>query len=93
EAAQAGDAFAVAQLTELGTWLGEGAAQLAAVVDPGVIVLGGGVAAAGELLLAPMRSSYEAGLTGAGHRPVAELRLATLGNTAGLIGAADLARR
>ncbi|KQY63928.1 MULTISPECIES: ROK family glucokinase [unclassified Nocardioides] len=93
EAAKAGDAFAIARLAELGGWLGEGAAQLAAVIDPGVIVLGGGVAEAGDLVLEPMRTTYEAQLTGSGHRPVAELRLATLGNTAGLIGAADLARR
>lgn len=93
EAAQAGDPFSIARLAELGQWLGEGCAQLAAIVDPGVIVLGGGVGAAADLLLGPMRTAYAANLTGSGHRPVAELRLATLGNTAGLIGAADLARR
>lgn len=92
KAARAGDPFSIAQLADLGAWLGEGCAQLSAVVDPGVIVLGGGVGAAGDLLLEPMRAAYAAHLTGSGHRPVAELCLATLGNTAGLIGAADLAR-
>lgn len=93
EAARAGDPFSIAQLAYLGAWLGEGAAILSAVIDPGVIVIGGGVCAAGSLLLEPMRVTYEAQLTGVGHRPVPELRPATLGNTAGLVGAADLARR
>lgn len=93
EAARAGDLFSIDQLATLGAWLGEGAAILSAVVDPGVIVIGGGVCAAGDLLLDPMRATYEAQLTGFGHRPVPVLRLATLGNTAALIGAADLARR
>jgi glucokinase len=93
EAAQAGDPFAVARLVELGTWLGEGIASLASVLDPGVITLGGGVSAAGDLLLEPTRASYLANLTGRGHRPEAEFRLAQLGNKAGMIGAADLARR
>ena len=93
EAAQAGERFAVARLVELGTWLGEGIASLASVLDPGVITLGGGVSAAGDLLLEPTRASYLANLTGRGHRPEAEFRLAQLGNKAGMIGAADLARR
>ncbi|RJS44832.1 ROK family glucokinase [Nocardioides cavernaquae] len=93
EAAQAGDPFAVARLVELGTWLGEGIASLASVLDPGVVTLGGGVSAAGDLLLVPTRASFLANLTGRGHRPEADFRLARLGNKAGMIGAADLARR
>jgi glucokinase len=93
EAAQAGERFAVARLVELGTWLGEGIASLASVLDPGVVTLGGGVSAAGDLLLEPTRAAYLANLTGRGHRPEAEFRLAKLGNKAGMIGAADLARR
>jgi glucokinase len=90
--AQEGDPFAIERLAVLGTWLGEGIASLAAVLDPSVVVLGGGVSAAGELLLEPVRAAYGRQLTGRGHRPLAEFRLATLGNRAGLIGAADLAR-
>ena len=48
---------------------------------------------ADELLLAPIRAAFASQLTGRGHRPVLEIRKATLGNRAGLIGAADLARR
>lgn len=91
-AAADGDAFAIEQLARLGGWLGEGIASLAAVLDPGVVALGGGVSAAGDLLLAPAEAAYREHLTGRGHRPYAEFRLAQLGNRAGMIGAADLAR-
>ncbi|MCW2766916.1 MAG: glkA 1 [Nocardioides sp.] len=93
EAARAGDWFAIEQLAALGKWLGEGIASLTAVLDPAVVVIGGGVSEAGELLLAPIRSAFAAQLTGRGHRPMLEIRRARLGNRAGLIGAADLARR
>ena len=43
EAARDGDAFAVARLAELGDWLGQGVATLTAVLDPNVVVIGGGV--------------------------------------------------
>jgi glucokinase len=92
ECAQAGDAFCLEQLASLGRWLGEGIASLAAVLDPAVVVVGGGVGAAGDLLLDPIRASFASQLTGRGHRPLAEVRPARLGNRAGLIGAADLAR-
>ena len=91
-AAADGDPFAVECLAELGRWLGEGIASLAAVLDPAVAVIGGGVSAAGELLLAPLRAAFDASLPGRGYHPALEIRPATLGNTAGLIGAADLAR-
>lgn len=93
EAARAGDPFAVEQLATLGTWLGEGIASLTAILDPAVVVIGGGVSEAGELLLAPIRSAFASQLTGRGHRPSLEVRKAQLGNRAGIIGAADLARR
>ncbi|MBA2560812.1 MAG: ROK family glucokinase [Propionibacteriales bacterium] len=91
--AQAGDALCVALLTDLGHSLGEGIASLAAVLDPGVVVIGGGVSEAGDLLLAPIQRSFDDHLPAADNRPHLELRLATLGNEAGMIGAADLARR
>jgi glucokinase len=91
-AARDGDAFAIEQLAALGGWLGEGIASLTAVLDPAVVVIGGGVSAADELLLEPVRQSFAAQLTGRGHRPMLEIRKARLGNRAGLIGAADLTR-
>ena len=92
EAAGEGDPFAIEHLAALGRWLGDGIASLAAVLDPAVVVVGGGVSAADDLLLEPARRAFAAQLTGRGHRPMLEIRKARLGNRAGLIGAADLAR-
>ncbi|MGZ4436327.1 MAG: ROK family glucokinase [Nocardioidaceae bacterium] len=93
EAAKDGDAFAIEQLASLGQWLGEGIATLTAVLDPAVVVIGGGVSEAGDLLLDPIRAHFRANLTGRNYRPQLQIRAAELGNTAGMIGAADLARR
>ena len=76
----------------IGTWLGRGLSGLAAIMDPGLFVIGGGVSAAGEVLRAPALAAFAACLTGHGHRPMAELKMAELGAEAGLVGAADLAR-
>ncbi len=91
-AATAGDRLAVEAFEDLGRWLGEGLADLVAAFDPGVIVIGGGVSEAGEVLLGPARAAFNRQLPGRGHRPEPQLRLAELANTAGMIGAADLAR-
>jgi glucokinase len=93
EAARAGDPFSVHQLAELGRWLGEGIASLTEILDPEVVVIGGGVSEAGDLLLDPVREAFTGQLVGRGFRPVPEVRRATLGNHAGMIGAADLSRR
>jgi glucokinase len=90
--AQEGDPMCVDLLHDVGQWLGEGLATLAAVLDPSVIAIGGGVADAGDLLLDPVRRAFEEHLPAREHRKIAELRLAALGNEAGIIGAADLAR-
>ncbi|HET8594956.1 MAG TPA: ROK family glucokinase [Intrasporangium sp.] len=92
EAARAGDPTARELLAEVGEWLGVGLANLAAALDPGRFVVGGGVSAAGELLLAPARDAFRRQLPGRGYRPEASIVLAQLGADAGLIGAADLAR-
>ena len=75
------------------SWIGQGIATLAAVLDPNVVVIGGGVSEAGDLLLGPIRESFERHVTGQGHRPMLEVRRAMLGNAGGMIGVADLARR
>lgn len=93
ELAQAGEDEAIRLFERLAEPLGMGIASLVAVLDPTVVVLGGGVSEAGELLLGPTRPSLERQLSGRGRRPAPELRLAALGNDAGLIGAADLGRR
>jgi glucokinase len=92
-AAQDGDELSLHLLSELGRWIGEGAASVAALLDPEIIVLGGGVAAAGELLLKPAREAFLEALPARGHRAEAEFAIAQMGNSAGIVGAADLARR
>ncbi|PFG43487.1 glucokinase [Isoptericola jiangsuensis] len=93
QAAQEGDALSVELLATLGRWIGEGAASVAALLDPELFVIGGGVGAAGDLLLLPVRKAYQAQLSALGHRPEAQIELAEHGNEAGIVGAADLARR
>jgi glucokinase len=92
-AAREGDAGALRCFQIVGRWLGEGLADLAAILDPGCFVIGGGVSEAGSLLLDPAREAFRNGLTGRHHRPYAQIKLAELGSDAGLIGAASLARR
>jgi glucokinase len=92
-AAREGDEAALRCFDIIGRWLGEGLADLAAILDPSCFVIGGGVSDAGDLLVGPAREAFENGLTGRHYRQLAEIRLAQLGADAGLIGAADLARR
>ena len=92
QAALAGDAMCVSLLAEMGEWLGVGIANLAAALDPGTFVIGGGVSDAGDLLIGPATEAFRRTLTGRGFRPEARIVRAHLGNEAGLIGAADLAR-
>jgi glucokinase len=91
-AAQDGDPAARELFEEVGQWLGVGIANLAAAVDPGTFVIGGGLSEAGDLLIGPARDSFRRSLTGRRFRPEAAIVQARLGNTAGLVGAADLAR-
>ncbi len=93
QAAQQGDNAALAAFIEIGTWLGIGMADLVQILDPQVIVVGGGVIDAGDLLLAPARTAYTQSLAQRARLAVAEIRPAELGPRAGVIGAADLARR
>ena len=93
ESARDGDPPSIELLAEIGHWLGIGIANLAVAFDPGTFVIGGGVSAAGELLLGPARETFRRRLTGRGYRPEAQIVAARLGNEAGLIGAADLARK
>ncbi len=92
-AAREGDACAIELFEDVGRWLGIGLANLAAALDPGTFVIGGGVSEAGELLLGPARESFRRTLTGRGYRPEARVVRAAFGPEAGLVGAADLARR
>ena len=93
QAAAAGEPLAVAALADVGEWLGRGLASLVAILDPEVIVVGGGVSEAGDLLLDPARRQFAVSVTGADVRPLPRIVPAQMGNDAGVIGAAMLARR
>ncbi len=92
EAAEKGDPVAKESFVDLARWIGEGLGSLAAVIDPDVIVVGGGVSESPELDLQVIQDAFDRSETGFGHRPAPAIRRAALGNDAGLIGAADLAR-
>lgn len=86
------DPGALAALRELGSWLGQACASIGAVLDPQLFVFGGGVAAAGELLLEPIREAFLTHLPARGFHPEPVFAVAELVNDAGVVGAADLAR-
>jgi glucokinase len=92
KAAQEGDPLSIELFAQVGHWLGIGLANLAAALDPGMFVIGGGVSDAGDLLLGPARRSFGQHLVGRAYRPPARIERVALGPSAGLIGAADLAR-
>jgi glucokinase len=93
EAASAGDDAALQAFATVGEWLGVGLANLVAAYDPEIVVVGGGLSAAGDLLLEPARRAMRESLVGAQHRTVPPVARAALGPEAGAIGAADLARQ
>jgi len=88
----ANDPGALHALEQLGHWLGQACASLSAILDPHVFVFGGGVAAAGDLLLDPVREAFHQHLPARGFHPEPEFVIAELVNDAGMVGAADLAR-
>lgn len=92
EAARDGDQVALAAFNTTAQWLGAGIASLSVILDPECVVIGGGVVDAGEILLAPTRAAMERYMPFAGRHPYPAIIAATLGNEAGLVGVADLAR-
>ena len=92
QAARDGDPVALEAFAHVGYWLGRGMADIAALLDPECFVVGGGVSEAGDLLLKPARAAFAEHLVAGDHRPVAKIAPAALGNQAGLVGAAELAR-
>lgn len=93
EAARAGDVVALAAFNTTAQWLGAGIASLSVILDPAIVVIGGGVIDAGDILLEPTRANMERKMPFSGKHPSPKLVAATLGNDAGLVGVADLARR
>jgi len=91
-AAHAGDPLAISAFAHISGWLGAGLSSLCVVLDPSCVVIGGGVVDAGELLMEPLKESFMKHMPFVNDRPVPRFYLAQLGNDAGLVGAADLAR-
>jgi len=91
-AAAQGDPLALELVTEVGVWLGQGIADLAAILDPEIVVIGGGVSKLGDMMLGPARERLDRALPGRGFRPGPRVVAAELGPQAGLVGAADLVR-
>lgn len=89
-AARDGDAVAVAILAEVGRWLGLGIGSLVNVLDPEIVIVGGGVAEAGELILEPARASFRQQVEAVDRRPAVPLVPAALGDHTGVVGAAAL---
>jgi glucokinase len=91
DAAGEGDQAALAIMTEVGRRLGEGIAGLVNVLDPQAVVVGGGVAEEGDLLLEPAREAFLDAVEAPDRRPEVPILAAELGNDAGALGAAALA--
>lgn len=88
DAVKAGDEVAIEIAEQFGEYLGKGLASIACVVNPEIIVIGGGVSKAGEILLDYIVKNYKPYVF-KGSRDT-KFALATLGNDAGIYGAAKL---
>jgi glucokinase len=91
QAAHAGDTVAIGVLAEVGMRLGAGIAGMVNVLDPEIVVVGGGAISAGDLLLDPAREVFTGSLLAPDYRPEVPIVAAQMGNAAGGIGAALLA--
>ena len=88
DAAKAGDELAVDVMEVVGHYLGLALSQLALTVDPEIFVIGGGVSKAGQFLIDVIDKHYDKYMVISKNRPI--IGLATLGNDAGIYGAARL---
>ena len=90
-AAAEGDEAARDAVVEAGVWLGRGIANLAAILDPELVFVGGAAVAFGEVLLAAAREEFASFVEGADHRRLLRIEVARCGPRAGAIGAALMA--
>jgi glucokinase len=90
--AAAGDPAALEIMDRFGWWVSLGLANLANLLDPEVIVIGGGLVEAGEVLMNPIRRIFPDLLRAGARRPVPSVVAARLGQQAGAVGAGLLAR-
>ena len=87
EAATRGDSRAAQAVAEMGAWLGIGLASLVVILDPEIIVVGGGGARAGDILLEPARQSMMEVTEGSTFRASTPVVAAQLGEDSGMVGA------
>ena len=92
ESAAAGESDGLGLLAEYARQVALGFAGLANILDPEVIVVSGGLVQLGDLLLDPLRDAFGSHLEGAPYRPPVPIVAAALGDRAGVVGAAALAR-
>lgn len=92
DAARAGDPDALAILHEFADNVALGVAGLVNIFDPELIAVSGGLADLGDVFLDPVRAAFEHRIEGAPYRPSVPVVAAELGSSAGVVGAAILAR-
>ena len=89
QAAHAGDALAEEVMDETGMWVGIGVANLIQVYNPEILIIGGGISQAGDLLFAPIRrtANWRGKMV-----PATDVKIvpAALGDDAGIYGGAVL---
>ncbi len=78
-------------MDDFGWWVALGIANLVAVLDSEVVIIGGGLVEAGAIVMDPIRAAFPDLLFGGGLRPEVPIERASLGEWAGGIGAALLA--
>jgi glucokinase len=87
-AAREGDPEALEVFRQLGWWAALGIANLVNLLDPEIVVVGGGLIEAGDIVLTPIRTAFGELVLAAEHRPEVPIVPAELGGDAGAIGAA-----
>ena len=92
EAARAGDALAISAFERAGFYLGIAVANYLAIFDPSILIFGGGVSQAGELLFKPFEESLRKHTFHPHYLDNLVITKAALGDDAGLLGALAMAR-
>lgn len=91
DAADRGVSYAIEAFDTLGMWLGRGLANILAALDPGRVVLAGGVASSGMRLVQAVRANLDRELALRGVSASPDVVVGDLGESAGVIGASMLA--
>ena len=90
--ARLGNACALKVMEEFTAWLGIALSIVSDVLDPALIVIGGGLSQDADLFLPAAKEEMALSMVGAGHRVIPDVFRADLGGDAGMIGVADIAR-